>query len=35
MNINETEWNVVVYLSPLGINGIIIPTEREAVEDAA
>jgi hypothetical protein len=35
MNQNDTEWNVIVYMSPLGLNGIMVPTERQEVEDAA
>jgi hypothetical protein len=37
MNQNDTEWNVVVFISSLGLNGILVPTERETVEvkDAA
>ena len=26
MNQNDTEWNVVVYMGPLGLGGIMVPT---------
>lgn len=35
MNQNETEWNVVVFMSSLGLNGVLVPVEREEVKDAA
>ena len=37
MNQNDTEWNVIVFMSPLGLNGIMVPTEiyEHEVEEAA
>lgn len=37
MNQMDTEWTVVMFLSSLGLNGVIVPTEREeaVAEEAA